>query len=163
MSEIKRYVAVIGPGDEATAEEKDMARSIGRRLAERGIVIVNGGLGGVMEAASEGAALAKGVSIGLLPGRNRDEANHYVNVAIPTGMGELRNGLVVGSADAVVAIGGSWGTLSEIALAKRTGKPVVCVRGWHVTTHKGVGMDIDYADTPQRAIEWVLAVLQANQ
>jgi uncharacterized protein (TIGR00725 family) len=154
---------VIGPGDEATAVEKDMARSVGRRLAERGITIVNGGLGGVMEAASKGASLAGGVSVGLLPGRDRSEANQYINVAILTGMGELRNGLVVGSADAVIAIGSSWGTLSEIALAKRTGKPIICIKGWRVTTHKGVGMDIDYADTPQKAIEWVLAVLRTDE
>lgn len=162
MNKAQHCVAVIGPGDEATAVEKDMARSIGISLAERGVVIVNGGLGGVMEAASEGASLAGGMSVGLLPGRDRSAANQYVGVAIPTGMGELRNGLVVGSADAVVAIGGSWGTLSEIALARRTGKPVICVRGWNVTASNGRDINIDRADTPQQVIEWVLAVLQAN-
>jgi len=90
-------------------------------------VVVAGGLGGVMEAASRGAAQAGGSVIGLLPGLDRAAANRWVTIALPTGMGELRNGLVVRAADAVIAVGGAYGTLSEVALALKAGKPVVGV------------------------------------
>lgn len=125
------YVAVIGPGD-ATEEEARDAESVGALLAQHGAVVVCGGLGGVMEAACKGAALNGGRSVGILPGRDRSVGNAYASVALATGLGELRNGLVVGSADAVIAVGGSWGTLSEIALAMRTGKPTFLLGGWHL-------------------------------
>ena len=96
-------------------------------LARGGFVVVNGGLGGVMEAAARGAREGGGIVIGLLPGDDRADANPHLTVAIPTGLGQARNALVVSAADAVVAVGGSWGTLSEIALARRAGKPVVCL------------------------------------
>jgi uncharacterized protein (TIGR00725 family) len=125
-----RYVAVIGPGTEATDSELDSAREAGRRLADNGFVVVTGGLGGVMEAAAAGAGDEGGVSIGLLPGLDRSEAGAAHTYTVSTGLGEMRNALVVRAADAVFAIGGSWGTLSEIALAARTGVPVVSVAGW---------------------------------
>ncbi|MBO3085263.1 TIGR00725 family protein [Cellulomonas fengjieae] len=123
------YVGVVGPSRASEAELGD-AEALGRGLAERGHVVVCGGLGGVMEAAARGAAQAGGVVVGLLPGADRADANPYVTVAIPTGLGELRNALLVRSSDVVVSVGGSWGTLSEVALAVRTGLPVVAVRGW---------------------------------
>jgi uncharacterized protein (TIGR00725 family) len=126
------YVAVVGPGDGATEAETDAARQVGRLLAERGVIVVCGGLGGVMAAACEGAAERGGLTVGLLPGAERDEGNPYLTVALPTGIGELRNGLIVRACDAMIAIGGSWGTLSEIALAKRTGKPVITLNGWTI-------------------------------
>jgi len=95
--------------------------------------LVSGGLGGVMAAASEGASSRGGLTIGLLPGRDRTAGNPHLSAVLPTGLGELRNGLVVGVSDAVIAIGGSWGTLSEIALAMRTGKPTVVIGGWVLT------------------------------
>ena len=101
-------------------------------LAERGVVLVCGGLGGVMEAACRGAKEAGGTTVGILPGADRDEANSFVDVAIPTGMGEARNALVVRAADAVVAIGGDYGTLSEVALALKAGKPVVGIGTWEI-------------------------------
>jgi uncharacterized protein (TIGR00725 family) len=125
------YVAVAGPGDAAEAELA-VAEEVGAGLAAAGAVVVTGGLGGVMEAACRGARSRLGVTLGLLPGIDRAEANGWVSVAIPTGLGELRNGLVVRSSDAVVAIGGGPGTLSEIALALKTGRGVVGLGTWDV-------------------------------
>jgi uncharacterized protein (TIGR00725 family) len=130
---VKRYVAVVGPGDTADGDELDTAYRAGQRLAAAGLIVVTGGLGGVMAAAVSGAASVGGTTVGLLPGADRDEAHPKLTVALPTGLGEMRNALVVRSADAMLAIGGSWGTLSEIALAMRTGVPVVSLGGWEVS------------------------------
>lgn len=118
-------VAVCGPGEGATAAELAWAEELGGLIAEAGAVLVCGGLGGVMEAACRGARSKLGMTIGLLPGERRDDANGWVTLAIPTGMGEARNALVVRAADAVIAIGGGWGTLSEVALAMRGGVRVI--------------------------------------
>ena len=123
------YIAVIGPG-RADQPQLDEAESVGRALAEAGAVVVCGGLGGVMEAACRGAREAGGTTLGLLPGSDRSAANAWVSVAVPTGLGEARNALVVRAADAVVAVAGEYGTLSEIALALKAGKPVVGVGTW---------------------------------
>lgn len=125
------YIAVIGPG-EATPSQLDDARAAAGRLAGAGHVIVTGGLGGVMQAAAEGAQAVGGVAVGLLPGQDRSVGSPAHTVLVPTGLGELRNGLVVRTADVVLAIGGSWGTLSEVALAVRTGVPVVGLRSWEL-------------------------------
>ena len=123
------YVGVVGP---SSADQRELADagSLGQGLAQRGHVVVCGGLGGVMAAVSRGAAQSGGVVVGLLPGTDRSAANPHVTVTIPTGLGELRNALLVRSCDVVVSVGGSWGTLSEVALAVRTGVPVVALRGW---------------------------------
>jgi uncharacterized protein (TIGR00725 family) len=131
-SNLVPYVAVIGPGAQATEEECETAREAGRLLADRNAIVVCGGLGGVMAAACQGAFERGGTTVGLLPGRDRSAGNPYLTVAVPTGLGELRNGLVVRTSDAIIAVGGSWGTLSEVALAVRTGKPVVVIGGWRV-------------------------------
>jgi uncharacterized protein (TIGR00725 family) len=120
----ERYVAVVGPGD-ASPAELAVSEELGAALASAGAVVVCGGLGGVMEAACRGAKSRRGLTVGLLPGLDRSAANGWVDVAIPTGMGELRNGLVVRAADAVVAVGGGAGTLSEIAFALKAGRPVI--------------------------------------
>jgi uncharacterized protein (TIGR00725 family) len=125
------YIAVVGPG-EASAGELAAAEQIGRGIAEAGGYLICGGLQGVMAAACRGAAGAGGVTIGILPGSNRRSASEWVQIAIPTGLGELRNGLLVRAADAVVAVGGAYGTLSEIALALKTGVPVVGVDTWGI-------------------------------
>jgi uncharacterized protein (TIGR00725 family) len=125
------YVAVVGSG-EAPPSELEVAEAVGRGLASRGAVVVCGGLGGVMEAACRGARGAGGTTVGILPGLDRGAANEFVDVAIATGLGEARNALVVRAVDALVAVGGSWGTLSEIALAMRTGVPVVGVGTWEL-------------------------------
>jgi uncharacterized protein (TIGR00725 family) len=127
-----RHVAVVGgydaePGTLAAAEE------VGSRLAQRGCVVVTGGRRGVAEAASRGAVLSGGVTVGILPGTSRAEANPYVTVAVPTGLGDTRNALVVMGADAVIALPGAYGTLSEIAHALVAGTRVVTVGdGWSI-------------------------------
>jgi uncharacterized protein (TIGR00725 family) len=141
---VDRYVAVIGPG-EATDDELAVAERVGAGLAEAGVVVVCGGLGGVMEAACRGASDRGGLTVGLLPGRDRSAGNPYLSIVLPTGLGELRNGLVVGTADGVVAVGGSWGTLSEVALAMKTGKPVVAVGGWPLAAGPDIAADADEA------------------
>jgi len=125
-------VAVVGPGRDASAEELAAAEAAGAAIAEAGAVLVCGGLGGVMEAACRGARSEGGTTIGLLPGTDREDANGWVVLALPTGLGEGRNALIVRAADAVVAIGGGFGTLSEIALALRAGVPVHGVGTWEL-------------------------------
>jgi uncharacterized protein (TIGR00725 family) len=125
------YVAVVGPGD-ASARQAEAAEQVGRGLAQAGAVVVCGGLGGVMAAACRGAAQAGGTTIGILPGNERGAANEWAQVVIPTGMGEMRNALVVRAADAVIAVGGAYGTLSEVALALKTGVPVVGLETWPI-------------------------------
>ncbi|MCL9793454.1 TIGR00725 family protein [Frankia sp. AgKG'84/4] len=127
------YIGVAGPSD-AGAADLGAAEVVGRRLAEAGWAVVCGGLGGVMAAACRGAAQAGGMTIGLLPGLSRATGNEHLTVSIPTGLGELRNGLLVRASDALVAVGGSWGTLSEIAFALRTGRPVIGLNTWTVDT-----------------------------
>ena len=152
-----RYVAVVGPGTEATDSELESAREAGRRLADNSFVVVTGGLGGVMEAAAAGAADEGGVSIGLLPGFDRSEAGPAHSFTISTGLGEMRNAVVVRAADAVLAIGGSWGTLSEIALAVRTGVPVVSVEGWPLPDYpEGVVV----SDNVVEAVHHIVEVLR---
>ena len=138
----------MGPG-EADAGQRAKAEEVGRLLAERGAIVVTGGCSGVMEAASKGAQEAGGTTLGILPGSDRREANAWVTVAVPTGMGEARNALVVRAADALIAVGGAWGTLSEIAFARKTGKPVVGIESW----------DLDGVDRYETAAEAVAAVL----
>jgi uncharacterized protein (TIGR00725 family) len=125
------YVAVVGPG-EASPEEAEAAEQVGRGLAQGGAAVVCGGLGGVMAAACRGADAVGGLTIAILPGSDRTAANEWARVVIPTGMGEMRNALVVRAADAVIAVGGAYGTLSEVALALKTGVPVVGIDTWAI-------------------------------
>jgi uncharacterized protein (TIGR00725 family) len=125
-----QYVAVVGPSATDDPEVLLAAREAGRLLAGRGYVVVTGGLGGVMASAAAGASQAGGKAVAILPGTNRKDASPGHHIVIPTGMGEMRNALIVRSVDAVLAIGGAWGTLSEIALAARTGVPVFAVDSW---------------------------------
>jgi uncharacterized protein (TIGR00725 family) len=108
------------------------AEAVGRELAARGAVLICGGLGGVMEAACRGAKQAGGLTVGILPGTDRAAANAFVEVAIPSGLGEARNALVVRAADALIAVGGGYGTLSEIALALKAGKRVAGLDSWDI-------------------------------
>jgi uncharacterized protein (TIGR00725 family) len=141
----------VGPG-EATAAELETAMAVGRGLAAAGAVVVCGGLGGVMEGACRGAGDAGGVTVGILPGSDRRAANPCVDIAIPTGLGEARNALVVRSADALVAVGGGLGTLSEVALALKARKPVVGLGGWKID-------GVRPAETAQEAVSAALAAL----
>ena len=142
------YVAVVGPHDSDAAAEAQ-AEAVGRLLAERETVLVCGGLGGVMAAACRGAQTAGGTTLGILPGADRDEANAWVQIAVATGMGEARNALVVRTADAVVAVAGGYGTLSEIALALRLGRPVVSLGSWDID---GVQRAADPADAVAKVL-----------
>jgi uncharacterized protein (TIGR00725 family) len=151
----QRVIAVVGPGENAPEGVCALAYEVGLLLARGGFVVVNGGLGGVMEAAARGASEGGGVVVGLLPGDYRADANPHLTVAIPTGLGQARNALVVAAADAVIAVGGSWGTLSEIALARRGPKPVVCLRGWRLTDDDGHAVALDVAGSAEEAVRWV--------
>lgn len=125
------HVAVIGAAH-ASSAECAAAEQVGRRIAEAGAVLVCGGLGGVMEAACRGACSGGGTTVGILPGTDRLDANESVEIAVATGMGEARNAVVVATADAVVAVGGEFGTLSEIALALKAETPVIGLRTWEL-------------------------------
>jgi uncharacterized protein (TIGR00725 family) len=131
-----RQVAVVGPRDAEIAQERE-AYALGAGLARAGIVVVTGGLGGVMAAACRGAVEAGGTTLGLLPGEDSDAANSWVTTVVPTGLGEARDVLVVRSAAAVVAIGGGWGTLAEVALALRSRVPVLGIGSWELRPPPG--------------------------
>jgi uncharacterized protein (TIGR00725 family) len=158
-----RVVAVVGPGDVISGELAVLAHEVGALLAQRGIVVVTGGLGGVMAAAARGAREAGGLVIGLLPGDDPAGGNPHLSVAVPTGLGQARNALVVAAAEAVIAVGGSWGTLSEIALARRTRRPVVCLRGWHVFDADDQPVALLVAASPAEAVELLTTRGQHDQ
>lgn len=145
----RRYVAVCG-ASEATQEQLDAAREVGKLLAESGAVVINGGLGGVSGAASEGASRAGGTVVGLLPDLERHGANPDLTLSLPTGLGQARNLLIVTAAESVIAIGGGWGTLSEIALARRLGRAVFALDTWDV---KGLEVVATPAEAVKRALE----------
>jgi uncharacterized protein (TIGR00725 family) len=145
------YIAVVGPG-EASSQELWLAEEVGAGLADLDAVVVTGGLGGVMEAASRGAKSRGGRTLGILPDDDREAANGWVDIAVATGLGELRNGLVVRTSDALVAIGGGHGTLSEVAFALRTGRPVIGLGTWAVH-------GVDEVTTSAAAVERVARVL----
>lgn len=147
-----RYVAIIGAGS-ATDEEYAHARRVGSLVARRGGVVVCGGLGGVMEAAARGATESGGVAIGILPGEDRSLASPYLTYSVATGVGQARNLAVVASGDAAIAIGGEYGTLSEVGLAGKVGRRVVSLGSWVVGDH------VTGVDTPEEAVAAAFAVL----
>jgi len=142
-------IAVIGAGD-APPGVLELALETGREIAARGASLVCGGRGGVMEAAARGARERGGHTIGILPGYDTRSANPYIEFAIATGMGEARNAIVVGSADAVIALAGEGGTLAEIGFALKLGRPVIAVRAW-----PGIA-GIDHRDDPVAAVRLAL-------
>jgi uncharacterized protein (TIGR00725 family) len=146
------YIAVIGPDESATAAQVQDAATVGAALALQGAIVVCGGLGGVMEGACRGAHETGGRTVGILPGADRSAANPFVDVAIATGMGELRNGLIIRAADAVIAVGGAFGTLSEIGLALRTGTPVIGLGTWELARDGSPEQAIVRASDPQEAV-----------
>ncbi|MGA2036191.1 MAG: TIGR00725 family protein [Acidimicrobiales bacterium] len=156
------YIAVVGGGS-APAAERELAHAVGRGLAEAGTVLVCGGLGGTMEAACRGAHEKGGLTVGFLPGTERTEANPHLDVALPTGIGEARNALVVRAADALVAVGGEFGTLSEIALALATGVPVVGLGTWELARAGRQVSTIVRAETPEAAVTLALELAVARR
>jgi uncharacterized protein (TIGR00725 family) len=146
------YIAVVGSG-EASSQDLWLAEEVGAGLAELGAVVVTGGLGGVMEAACRGARSRQGRTLGILPGDDRAAANGWVEIAVASGLGELRNGLIVRASDAVVAIGGGHGTLSEVGFALKLGRPVIGLGTWAVH-------GVDEVTTPKEAVERVARRLE---
>ena len=141
-------VSVVGSG----AEHVERAEAVGRLLAERGCVVVCGGLGEVMAAAARGAKAAGGVTVGILPGESRRAASESIDYAVVTGMGHARNLAVAASGEAVIAVGGRWGTLAEIAFARVLGRPVVLLEpGWEIA-----GDGLERAATPEEAVALAL-------
>ena len=138
MPPLGPWIAVCGPGRDAADDVLAAAEAVGAGIAAGGAVLVCGGLGGVMEAACRGARSRGGTTVGLLPGEQREDANGWVQLAVPTGLGEMRNALIVRACDALIAIAGGWGTLSEIALARRAGKTVVGLQTWELEAGEGI-------------------------
>jgi uncharacterized protein (TIGR00725 family) len=142
---------VIGAGH-SDAEATRLAYDVGAGLARAGFTVVTGGEGGAMEAASRGASEAGGLAVGLLPGTDRSRANAYADVTVVTGIGHARNLAVVASADVVVAVGGEWGTLSEIGLAGVLDRPVVLVAGWRLEHAVALPGEVHYAADADEAV-----------
>ena len=140
------YVAVVGSGT-AAGDLYEKAREVGRFIAQRGGTVVCGGLSGVMEAAARGAREAGGTAIGILPDEDRRRENEYLAYSVATGVGQARNLAVVCSGDVVIVVGGEYGTLSEIGLARKVGRPVVVLEGWDLGEH------VTLAPSPLAAVE----------
>lgn len=162
-----RTISVIG-GSESTEESLRLAEEVGAEIARRGIILVSGGLGGIMEAASRGAKSEGGLTVGILPTELKEHANQYVDIAIPTGLGYARNFLVAKAGDAVIAIDGNAGTLSEMAIAWFSNKPVISLSssgGW-ATKLAGERIDerrsdtVYAAETPKEAVNMVFKAMK---
>ncbi len=155
LEDSKKFIAVIG-GSQCSSQESRLAEEVGRELAKRGATLVCGGLGGVMEAACRGASSEGGVTIGILPGESRQAANPYVQFPIVTGIGYARNVAVVKSAQAVIAISGSYGTLSEISHALQSGIPVIALNTWSLSKNGQQDNSIIPAQSPAEAVDKAL-------
>lgn len=151
----KPVIAVVGAG-KCSKKLRDMAADVGRIIAENGGVIICGGLGGIMEGVAKGAKDAGGVTIGIIPSDQKEEANEYIDYVIPSGLGEARNILVVRSADVIIAFPGKYGTLSEMAFALQSGKPLISVNAWKL------GDDILQAETPEEAAKMALKLVMES-
>jgi len=151
----QKIIAVIG-GSQCSKEEAKTAEEVGRQLARQGAILVCGGLSGVMEAACKGASSEGGLTIGILPGENRQAANSYVQIPIVTGIGYARNITVVKSAQAVIAVGGSYGTLSEISHALQSGIPVIGLNTWSLSRNSKQDNSIIPAQNATEAVDKAL-------
>lgn len=153
-----KYVAVIGSGDKTEANT-EAARAVGELIAGHDAIVICGGLSGVMDAVAEGVCKVGGVCIGMLPEATRLGASEHLTASIPTGMGEGRNVLVIKAADGVIAIGGGYGTLSEIALALKMEKPVVGLHTWTAYDNKGERTDMVDTQSPREAVETLFSLI----
>jgi uncharacterized protein (TIGR00725 family) len=157
------YVGVIG-GRSCSGEIAELAFQVGRGIAEQGWILVCGGMGGVMEQACRGARSRNGVTLGILPGNSRDRGNPYLSCSVVTGLGEARNVLVVKSSQALIAVDGSYGTLSEIALANAAGIPVVGLRSWRLDAQQNRGQSLftRVVDGATEAIEAIRSLISES-
>ncbi len=146
------YIAVVG-GSSCSEEEEELSRQVGSEIAKKGGIVVCGGGSGVMEAVSAGARGAGGTVIGILPGDNTREGNSYLSFAVSTGLGEARNVVIARTADAVIAVGGEYGTLSEMALALKMGKPVIGLKSWLLKPPRELRKIIIIANTAAEAVK----------
>lgn len=156
---MSRQISVIGASGGADEILRD-AEAVGRGIAEAGAILVCGGRTGVMEAASKGASEAGGTVIGILPTLSAADANRYVSHTVATGIGEARNLAVVASGEAIIAVGGEWGTLSEIAYARKLGRPVIAMRSWSLRNRAGTELGIIEVEKPEDAVSAALAAVQ---
>jgi uncharacterized protein (TIGR00725 family) len=162
----KKIIGVFGPGKVSEADaEWQAALSVGQILARRGYVVLTGGLGGIMTAASKGAKEAGGITVGILPGtRNSSPANTYVDIPVYTGMGEARNAINVKSCSAAIAIGGEYGTLSEIALGLKCGCPIILFNSWSIAPYGGRKLaGLLNASTPEEAVSMALTAASREE
>lgn len=159
---MQRLIAVIGESAFSHPDHAALAEEVGGRIAEAGCGLICGGLGGVMEAACRGAHRAGGLTVGVLPGADASEANPHLTVAIPTGGGQMRNVIIVLAAQAVIAIGGGTGTLSEIGHALRLGRPVVGLRTWEAAV-AGRPAAMQHAATAEEAVRLALEPAAAGR
>jgi uncharacterized protein (TIGR00725 family) len=157
------YVGVIG-GRRCGGEIAEIAYRVGAGIAEEGWILVCGGMGGVMEQACRGAISRDGITLGILPGNSRDTANPYLSCSVVTGLGEARNVLVVKSSRAIIAVDGSYGTLSEIALANAAGIPVIGLHSWQVDAERNAGQSLfaRVVETPEEAIRAVGSLINES-
>jgi len=156
------FITVIGASASCTANDEKTAEDVGRELARRGAVLVCGGLDGVMEAACRGAHSEGGLTVGILPGNERKDANPYVKIPIVTGMGYARNSIVAKSGQAVIAVGGSYGTLSEIAYALQDDIPVIGLGTWSLSNCGGPDDSIIVAENAADAVDKAFACIKAG-
>ncbi len=155
-AEVRKQIGVIGAGA-CGSEVRALAERVGREIAKRGAVLLCGGLGGVMEATAYGAKQEGGITLGILPGALREEANLWIDIAIVSGMGHARNALIAQSSDALIAVSGEYGTLSEIALGLKMGKPVVMVEpGWKIE-------GVHRAKSPEEAVELAFRLIEDKE
>ncbi len=157
----KLKIGVLGP-HHCSDEERTLGIAVGAEIARQGAILVCGGLGGMMEAAAQGARGEGGLTIGLLPGDQASDANPFIEIALPTGLGAVRNALIARSCDAVIAIRGSYGTLSEIAFALRLGVPVVGLDTWIVSRNGKADEGIHVSKTPEQAVATALRLAKAR-
>ena len=150
----RKIIGIFGAGTAVPADnDYQLALAVGHQLALRGFIVLTGGLGGIMTAASKGAKEADGLTVGILPGNSTTTpANRYIDIAIYTGMGEARNVVNVKSCQAAIAIGGEYGTLSEIALALKGGCPIILLNSWSLESHRGTSPDWLIAETVEQAV-----------
>ncbi len=158
----KKFVAVIG-GSQCSKKEAQLAEEVGRELARREAILICGGLGGIMKTACKGASAEGGTTVGIIPGDNRQAANPYIQIPIVTGLGEARNVIVVKSVQAVIAIGGSYGTLSEISYALKNGIPVIGLNTWSLSKNGRQDKSIILAQSPAEAVDKALDLITSSK